>query len=72
MPSPKASSDDFPVLLCVPDINGPSEVHILPLGLGDYQMGRTGEVWKVVVKTTGELIYAGPGPVEVRKSPAPF
>ncbi len=33
---------------------------------------QTDDLWKVMVRSTGELIYAGPGPVQIRRSPAPF
>jgi hypothetical protein len=66
------SMDEFPILLCVPGIKEPAGEHILPLGVEDYQVIQQGDLWKVVVKATGELIYAGPGPATVRRSRAPF
>ena len=31
-----------------------------------------GPIWHVTIRTTGELVYCGPGPVEIVGSPAPF
>jgi hypothetical protein len=63
----------YPLLLCVPGLQGlPVEEHRLPLGEADYEVRRSDDIWQVVVRSTGELIYAGPGPVRIRRSPAPF
>jgi len=65
-------ADVYPLLLRVPGINAPAGEHRLPLGEEDYEVRQADDLWKVVVRSTGELIYAGPGPVQIRRSPAPF
>ena len=65
-------ADVYPLLLCVPGINAPAGEHRLQLGEEDYEVRQIDDLWKVVVRSTGELIYAGPGPVQIRRSPAPF
>jgi hypothetical protein len=66
-------TDVYPFLLCVPGLQGlPFEEHRLPLGDVDYEVRRSDDIWQVMVRSTGELIYAGPGPVQVRRSAAPF
>lgn len=37
-----------------------------------YSITQEGEVWRVMVKHSGEVLYEGPGPVELVESPAPF
>jgi hypothetical protein len=44
----------------------------LPLEAEAYAVTQEGEVWQVTVKHSGEVLYAGPGPVELVESPAPF
>ena len=45
---------------------------VLPLEAEAYAVTQGGEVWRVTVKHSGELLYAGPGPVVLVESPAPF
>lgn len=45
---------------------------VLPLEAEAYAVTQQGEVWRVTVKHSGEVLYAGPGPVELVESPAPF
>lgn len=40
--------------------------------ISDYRISRDGDHWTVRHVPTGELIYSGPGPVEIVRSPAPF
>jgi hypothetical protein len=45
---------------------------VLPLAPEAYKVHRTEADWWVVIETeTGTTVYAGPGPVEVVRSPAP-
>jgi hypothetical protein len=65
----------YPTLLCTPpwSIEGvfPKET-VLPLEPDAYAVTQQGETWRVAVKHSGEVLYEGPGPVEVVGSPAPF
>ena len=45
---------------------------VLPLEAQAYVVTQEGEVWRVMVKHTGKVLYAGPGPVVLVESPAPF
>lgn len=45
---------------------------VLPLEAEAYAVMQEGEVWRVTVKHSGEVLYAGPGPVVLVESPAPF
>ena len=46
---------------------------ILPHAPEDYQVQQTAvDWWEVIEVGTGEVIYRGPGPVEVVQSRAPF
>lgn len=38
----------------------------------DYEVHQVSEIWTVTAKVQGVVVYAGPGPVEVFRSPAPF
>lgn len=67
-----ASPDGCPLLLCVPGEGGRFDERALDLPEWRYAVEQCGEVWTVTVRCTGDVIYAGPGPVEVRGSPAPF
>ncbi|NMM81037.1 hypothetical protein B2J86_08905 [Acidovorax sp. SRB_14] len=66
---------DYPTLLCTPGRTGgtafPRET-VLPLEPQAYAMAQDGKAWRVTVRHTGEVIYAGPGPVQLVASPAPF
>ncbi|WP_133066327.1 hypothetical protein [Acidovorax kalamii] len=65
----------YPTLMCTPPGRAggvfPTET-VLPLEAGAYVVTQEGEIWRVMVKHTGEVLYAGPGPVELVESPAPF
>ena len=65
---------DHPTLLRYPnDQDFPSRTEeVLPGLPADYLVEQGGEVWKVTAVGTGKLVYWGPGPVEVVRSPAPF
>jgi hypothetical protein len=45
---------------------------VLPLEAEAYAVTQEGEVWRVMVKHSGVVLYEGPGPVELVESPAPF
>jgi hypothetical protein len=45
---------------------------VLPLEPEAYAVTQEGEVWRVMVKHSEAMLYAGPGPVELVESPAPF
>lgn len=67
---------NYPTLLCTPPwkIEGvfPTET-VLPLEPEAYAVMHVGEkTWRVTIKHSGEVIYEGPGPLEVVGSPAPF
>lgn len=38
----------------------------------DYLVRQVGSVWVVTAKAQGVVVYSGPGPDEVFRSPAPF
>ena len=50
----------------------PEERGWLPLEAEAYAVTQEGEMWRVTVKHSGEVLYAGPGPVVLVESPAPF
>jgi len=66
---------DHPTLLRHP-ILAPRRMlgeEVLPLAPEAYQVLQVLADWWVVTETTtGTMVYAGPGPVEVIRSPAPF
>ncbi len=66
---------NYPTLMCTPPGRAggvfPTET-VLPLEAEAYAVTQEGEVWRVMVKHTGEELYAGPGPVVLVESPAPF
>ena len=68
----KLTVDEFPLLLCEPGVDGIPAEHTLPLSEEAYEVKQQGDFWKVLIRATGELIYAGPGPVRIRRSAAPF
>jgi len=61
-----------PVLLRYPSAEGIPAEQVMPLPEWQYVVWQIGPIWHVTVRTTGELVYCGPGPVEVVGSPAPF
>ncbi len=67
-----ASPEPFPLLLRVPGAHGTVEEHVLPLAEWRYCVSQVGQQWRVTIVGSSELVYAGPGPVEIQGSPAPF
>ena len=45
---------------------------VLPLEAEAYAITQEGDIWRVMVKHSGVVLYEGPGPVELVESPAPF
>ncbi len=45
---------------------------VLPLKAEAYAVTQEGEIWRVMVKHSGEVLYSGQGPVDLVESPAPF
>lgn len=68
-----SASSGHPTLLRhpTPGLLGRSET-VLPGRAEDYRVHQSGVWWSVTHVPAGELIYGGPGPVEVVRSPAPF
>lgn len=65
---------EHPTLLRIPSKysrEAPDEM-VLPRPPEQYDVRQVGDEWRVTVGGTGELIYAGSGPVEVARSSAPF
>lgn len=66
---------NYPTLMCTPPGRAggvfPTET-VLPLEAQAYAVTQEGEIWRVMVKHSGEVLYAGPGPAELVESPAPF
>lgn len=66
---------NYPALMCTPPGGGggvcPTKT-LLPLEAEAYAVTQEGEIWRVTVKHSGEVVYAGPGPVVQVESPAPF
>ena len=66
---------NYPTLMCTPPgrCGGvfPAET-VLPLEAEAYAVTQEGEMWRVTVKHSGEVLYAGPGPDVLVESPAPF
>ena len=64
--------DERPVLLCVRGEGGRFDERALDLPEWRYVVVQHAGIWTVSVRNTGDVVYTGPGPVEVRGSPAPF
>ncbi len=66
---------NYPTLMCTPPGGAggvfPTET-VLPLEAEAYAITQEGDIWRVTVKHSGEVLYAGPGPVVLVESPAPF
>ena len=66
---------NYPTLMCTPPGRAggvlPVET-VLPLEAEAYAITREGDIWRVTVKHSGEMLYSGPGPVVLVESPAPF
>lgn len=73
MISHSSVSSDHPTLLRhpTPGLLGWSET-VLAGAVDDYRAGQDSNRWTVRHVPTGELIYSGPGPVEIVRSPAPY
>lgn len=65
---------NHPTLLRRPNPGGiPSIVEdVVPGNPWDYSVLQVGDAWSVTHLPNGEVVYAGLGPVEVLRSPAPF
>ncbi len=65
---------DHPTLLRMPSWYSAEAHDEIPLLLRpeDYEIIHAGDRVRVIERATGQLVYAGPGPVEVVTSPAPF
>ncbi|MDR7095429.1 hypothetical protein [Hydrogenophaga laconesensis] len=65
---------DHPTLLCRPNADPliTRSQEVLPGLPCDYTLLHQGDVWTVSRVLTGEVVYQGPGPVEVVRSPTPF
>ncbi|GDY36330.1 MULTISPECIES: hypothetical protein [unclassified Acidovorax] len=65
----------YPTLMCTPPGRAggafPTET-VLPLEAEAYAVTQEGEIWRVMVKHSGEVLYSGQGPVDLVESPAPF
>lgn len=61
-----------PTLLRVRRGNWLADLRCLPLAPWKYDVSDNAGTWSVLVVDTGECVYAGPGPVEVTMSRAPF
>ena len=66
---------NYPTLMCTPPGRAggafPTET-VLPLEAEAYAVTQEGEIWRVMVKHSGEVLYSGQGPVDLVESPAPF
>ena len=66
---------NYPTLMCTPP-GGAGGVFltetVLPLEAEAYAVTQEGVIWRVMVKHSREVLYAGPGPVVLVESPAPF
>jgi len=45
---------------------------VLPLEAEAYPVTQEGVIWRVTVEHSGEVLYAGLGPLVLVESPAPF
>lgn len=68
---------EHPTLLRRPELDFQGNVLLiaedhLPYPPQAYHVEHLDKLWVVRVIATGEVIYRGPGPVEVLRSPAPF
>ncbi len=64
--------DWHPTLLCTPAKYGLPKERILPSSPAEYIAEDAGQGWMLVVTVQGGLVYFGPGPASVVRSPAPF
>lgn len=64
--------DSHPTLLRTPGRYGFPNERILPGNASDYITNEVHQGWWLVVTVKGGLVYFGPGPASVVRSPAPF
>lgn len=71
----------YPTLLRTPDLAPDVDPdvmstwpagHVLPLAPAQYEIEAGDQLWRVRVRGTDDLVYVGPGPVDLIESPAPF
>lgn len=66
---------NYPTLMCTPPGRAggvfPTET-VLPQEAEAYAVTCEGDIWRVTEKHSGEVLYAGPGPVVRVESPVPF
>lgn len=67
-----STTDNHPTLLRTPGRYGFPNERILPGSASDYIIEEAHPGWLLVTTTHGGLVYFGPGPVCVVRSPAPF
>lgn len=63
---------DHPTLLRTPGRYGFPKERIVPSSPTEYTAEDAGQGWMLVVTAQGGLVYFGPGPASVVRSPAPF
>ena len=63
---------NHPTLLRTPGRYGFPNERILPGSASDYITDQDDQGWLLVVTLEDDLVYFGPGPVSVARSPAPF
>ncbi|TYK76453.1 hypothetical protein FSY45_07370 [Comamonas sp. Z1] len=66
-----STTDNHPTLLRTPSRYGFPNARILPGKASDY-VTEDHQGWLLVVTIGGGLVYFGPGPASVVRSPAPF
>ena len=64
--------DWHPTLLHTPGRYGYPNARILPGSASDYITEAVHPGWVLVVTIEGGLVFFGPGPASVTRSPAPF
>jgi hypothetical protein len=67
-----STTDSHPTLLRTPGRYGFPTERILPGSTSDYTIEEAHPDWLLVATAQGELVYFGPGPASVVRSPAPF
>ena len=67
-----ADEDRHPALLRTPGRYGFPNERILPGSASDYVTNQDDQGWLLVVTLEDDLVYFGPGPVSIARSPAPF
>lgn len=67
-----STTDSHPTLLRTPSRYDFPNERILPGNASDYITNEVHQGWPLVVTVKGELVYFGPGPASVVRSPAPF